>query len=111
MPLARLPVPFDSPEWVYELKYDGFRALAYVAGSCQLISRKHNTYKPFGVLCEQVTAAIRQRRSWTAKSCTWTRRENRNSMRYSGGERLGSSWPPTYPGWTGRDLRRAPLLQ
>ena len=25
-------VPFDDPEWVFELKYDGFRALAYVDG-------------------------------------------------------------------------------
>src|SRR5687767_8057907 len=28
MPLARLHAPFDHPDWLYELKYDGFRALA-----------------------------------------------------------------------------------
>jgi bifunctional non-homologous end joining protein LigD len=30
MPLRRLPEPFDHPDWLYELKYDGFRALAFV---------------------------------------------------------------------------------
>ncbi len=28
--LARLPEPFDHADWIYELKLDGFRALAYV---------------------------------------------------------------------------------
>ncbi len=31
MPLARLHAPFDHPEWLFELKYDGFRSLAYGA--------------------------------------------------------------------------------
>jgi hypothetical protein len=28
MPLRRTADPFDHPDWVFELKYDGFRALA-----------------------------------------------------------------------------------
>ncbi|HWR34250.1 MAG TPA: hypothetical protein VN622_00080, partial [Clostridia bacterium] len=28
--LPDLPEPFDHPAWIYELKYDGFRALAYI---------------------------------------------------------------------------------
>lgn len=36
---------FDHPEWIYELKYDGFRALAYIeAGECRLISRNGNQF-------------------------------------------------------------------
>ena len=27
MPLSRRPLPFDHPEWIFELKYDGFRSL------------------------------------------------------------------------------------
>src|SRR4029077_6426492 len=43
--------PFDSAEYLYELKHDGFRALAYIAeGRCELISRRHNSYKSFGPL-------------------------------------------------------------
>jgi len=30
--------PFDHPDWLFELKYDGFRALAYVTPKgCELI--------------------------------------------------------------------------
>ena len=30
MPLLKRAAPFDDPEWIYELKYDGFRALAVI---------------------------------------------------------------------------------
>ncbi len=30
MPLARRREAFDHPDWIFELKYDGFRALAFV---------------------------------------------------------------------------------
>ena len=30
MRLSRRPEPFDSDEFIYELKIDGFRSLAYV---------------------------------------------------------------------------------
>jgi len=40
MPLLRRPLPFDHPEWIFELKYDGFRALAVIQnGRTQFISR------------------------------------------------------------------------
>ncbi len=55
MPLARLPAPFDHPDWIYELKYDGFRALAYVEdGRVRLVSRNGSTFKSF----PELTAAI-----------------------------------------------------
>ena len=31
--------PFDHPDWVYEVKWDGIRAIAYVGGSLSLRSR------------------------------------------------------------------------
>src|ERR1022692_160613 len=30
MPLTTLAVPCDHPDWLFEVKYDGFRALAYL---------------------------------------------------------------------------------
>ena len=30
LPVISKPRPFDGAEWLYELKYDGFRALAYL---------------------------------------------------------------------------------
>jgi bifunctional non-homologous end joining protein LigD len=40
--------PFDHPDFLFELKHDGFRALAYISeGQCELISRRRNSYKSF----------------------------------------------------------------
>jgi ATP-dependent DNA ligase len=51
MPLSRRPAPFDHPEWLFELKYDGFRSLAVIhSGRCELISRNCNSFKSFEVL-------------------------------------------------------------
>ncbi|MFY9527864.1 MAG: hypothetical protein WAR24_03045, partial [Candidatus Acidiferrales bacterium] len=48
MKLSLIPEPFDHPDWIFELKHDGFRALAYIAdGKCDLVSRKNHTYKSF----------------------------------------------------------------
>jgi bifunctional non-homologous end joining protein LigD len=45
---VRRPDIFDGSDWVYELKYDGFRALAYVEdGRCRFVSRKGNEMKRF----------------------------------------------------------------
>jgi len=32
--------PFDHPDYIFELKHDGFRAIAYLEnGECKLVSR------------------------------------------------------------------------
>jgi ATP-dependent DNA ligase len=42
---------FESAEWVYELKHDGFRALAYLdGGRSRFISRRGNEMKRFNDL-------------------------------------------------------------
>src|ERR1051326_3031928 len=57
MPLGRVRQPFDHPEWIFELKYDGFRALAYVdRGQVELISRKGIRYKSFPKLEQWIGA-------------------------------------------------------
>jgi bifunctional non-homologous end joining protein LigD len=51
--LARSLEPFDDPAWLFELKHDGFRSLAYVEdGRCRLVSRHKNVYKSFQNLRE-----------------------------------------------------------
>ena len=45
MPMSRKPAPFDDPEWVFELKYYGFRWLAVIQGGrCELISRNRHPF-------------------------------------------------------------------
>jgi bifunctional non-homologous end joining protein LigD len=54
--LARSLEPFDDKDWLFELKHDGFRSLAYVEdGHCRLVSRRRNTYKSFEVLREALS--------------------------------------------------------
>ena len=51
MALFRRPQPFSHPDWVFEIKHDGFRGLAYVEGDhARLLSRRGNGYKSFGEL-------------------------------------------------------------
>jgi bifunctional non-homologous end joining protein LigD len=46
---------FDDPVFLFELKYDGWRALAYLEdGCCELLSRKGNALKSF----ESLRAAL-----------------------------------------------------
>jgi bifunctional non-homologous end joining protein LigD len=42
------PRPFDDPDWIFELKLDGFRALAHIQNEkAELVSRKgHATRAP-----------------------------------------------------------------
>ena len=59
MPLASLHSLFDHDDWIFELKYDGFRALGYIdSGKCWLVSRRGTAYKSFPQLCTSIGAAI-----------------------------------------------------
>jgi Carboxylesterase family/ATP dependent DNA ligase domain len=47
-PLTLVRPPFDHPDFLFELKHDGFRALAYISeGRCELVSRRRNSYRSF----------------------------------------------------------------
>jgi bifunctional non-homologous end joining protein LigD len=54
---TRIAAPFDHADWFFELKHDGFRALAYIEdGGCKLISRKQIIYKSFTALSTAIAA-------------------------------------------------------
>jgi bifunctional non-homologous end joining protein LigD len=58
----RRPGIFEHPDCVYELKYDGFRALAYLDhGRCRFVSRKGNEMKRFDDLCSALPKEIKVR--------------------------------------------------
>lgn len=53
--LIRRREPFDHPDWVFELKHDGFRALAYITeDGCRLVSRRNNIFRRFPLLNESL---------------------------------------------------------
>lgn len=57
MPHSRKPAPFDHREWVFELKYDGFRSLAIIhGGRCELISRNGHPFNSFTDLRKGLTS-------------------------------------------------------
>jgi bifunctional non-homologous end joining protein LigD len=54
--LKRLREPFDHPDWLFELKHDGFRAVAYISDAkCQLVSRQDNVFRSFEPLCDALS--------------------------------------------------------
>jgi len=59
MPLARFDAPFEHPDWIFEPKMDGFRALAYVEGdACRLVSRNRNAFKTFEPLAQAIAQEL-----------------------------------------------------
>jgi hypothetical protein len=51
MKLSLRKEPLDGPDWLFELKHDGFRCLAYIADSeCKMVSRHHNVFESFKLL-------------------------------------------------------------
>jgi bifunctional non-homologous end joining protein LigD len=58
-PLRSKPVPFDHSDDLYELKYDGFRALAHLEnGPCQLISRNGSKFGAFADLASEIASSV-----------------------------------------------------
>jgi bifunctional non-homologous end joining protein LigD len=51
--------PFDDPNWIYEIKHDGFRALAVLErGQCRLFSRKKHKLYGFRTFRERLMKEI-----------------------------------------------------
>ena len=52
--------PFDHTDYIFELKHDGFRALAYIDHHCtQLFSRRGNVYRSFPRLCVSIRGELK----------------------------------------------------
>ncbi len=53
--LVRRTDAFDDTDWVFELKHDGFRALAYIdAATCRLVSRNQHRFDEFDALAKAI---------------------------------------------------------
>ena len=56
---VRAKAPFDDPGWLFDVKYDGFRALAYLEhGRCWLISRNGNPMSRLAGLGDRIAALL-----------------------------------------------------
>jgi ATP-dependent DNA ligase len=107
MPLAVMPQAWDQPDWLWELKYDGFRSLACVeAGACRLVSRKHADYKAFKALEAAILATfdhdvVLDSTCCTSTAATWGAGRSSNASASSGlssrRSRAASCTPITWP--------------
>jgi ATP dependent DNA ligase domain len=58
--LSRRFEPFDSDQFVFELKIDGFRSLADIEnGKCDLVSHNGNTFRNFDDLAQWIGEHLR----------------------------------------------------
>src|SRR5213078_4392553 len=95
MPLQRRSLPFDDPDLIFELKYDGFRALAVIEhGRAQLISRNGHPFASFTELGKQIAASVPNARAVIdGEICSLDRRgrpQFKNSMFRRGNRRAFS---------------------
>jgi ATP-dependent DNA ligase len=57
--LGRKPEPFSHADWLFEIKWDGFRSFARIDhGRCKLISRKGNEFKSYKSLSACFAVAL-----------------------------------------------------
>ena len=111
MPLAVRREPFDSPEFIFELKYDGFRALALIeSSSCRLVSRKAYVYKSFPGLCASL-AQLPHEAILDGEIVCLDRdgRPQFDQLFYRRGEPYFYAFDVPY--LDGRDLRELPLIE
>ncbi len=63
MPLGRSREPFSHPDWLFEIKLDGFRALLHSdADAVKLVSRNGNEFKSFAWLRDGLARDMKGRR-------------------------------------------------
>jgi bifunctional non-homologous end joining protein LigD len=62
MSLGRVRLPFCDPDWIFEIKWDGFRALLFShEDGVRLVSRNGNVFKSFPGLCEGLARDLKGR--------------------------------------------------
>ncbi len=104
--------PFDDSNFLFELKHDGFRALAYISdGHCELVSRRRNSYKSFGELRGHL-AKLKVKSAVIDGELVCLDSEGRSIFN----ELLHRKGCPTFYPFdllylNGRDLRQLPLLE
>ena len=110
--LSLVRQPFDHPDYLFELKHDDFRALAYISdGRCELLSRRRNAYKSFQELRDQL-AGLKVKDAVIDGELVCLDSEGRsifNELLFRRGSPIFYAFDLLY--LNGRDLRQLPLLE
>ncbi len=110
MPLRRHPEPSSHRDWVYEIKHDGFRALAFIKDcTCRLVSRNGNPFHSFATLNIAIPEELHADRAVLDGDIVCLDEEGRSQF----DELLFRRGEPRFYAfdlvWCGRDLRYDPL--
>jgi bifunctional non-homologous end joining protein LigD len=110
--LSLVRTPFDDPNFLFELKHDGFRALAHIwDGNCELVSRKRNAYKSFQDLRDNL-AKLKVQNAVIDGELVCLDEEARsifNELLFRRGSPIFYAFDLLY--LNGRDLRQLPLIE
>ena len=110
--LSLVREPFDHPDFLFELKHDGFRALAHIwDGNCELVSRKRNAYKSFQDLRDNL-AKLKVQNAVIDGELVCLDSEGRsifNELLFRRGCPIFYAFDLLY--LNGRDLRQLPLIE
>ena len=113
MALFRRSDPFSNPDWIFELKHDGFRGQAYVEGErVRLLSRRGNAYKSFGELCGWIGRHLKVENAVLDGEIVCLDTDGRsqfNDLLYRRGDPYFYAFDILW--LNGRDLRDQPLLK
>jgi bifunctional non-homologous end joining protein LigD len=112
-PFTALKEPIDHPNWLFELKHDGFRGMLYVdRDRAWLRSRKGNEMRRFGALSQQIRALLTGQRAILDGEIIVLDSEGRSIF----ADLMMGRGEPSYCAFdlvwlNGRDLRHKPLLE
>jgi bifunctional non-homologous end joining protein LigD len=104
---------FHHPDWIFELKYDGFRALAYIEpGNARLVSRNRNRMSRFQDLAQALAAELQVQDAILDGEIVCVDEDGRplfNELFHKKGQPLYYAFDLLW--LNGEDLRRLPLLE
>jgi ATP-dependent DNA ligase len=111
MRLLRIPEPFDHPDFLFEPKIDGFRAVAHIRGHyCERLSRNRHVFKSRPQLSDEIAHAVRCSDAVLDGEICYLRPDGRSDFKSLLFRR---EWPYFYAfdllALNGRDLRSLPL--
>lgn len=113
--LTRMHEAFDHPDWLYELKSDGFRAVCYFEdGQARLVSRNANGFRSFPDLCERLATALKRRahNAILDGEIVCLDKDGQpqfNELLFRGGDARFYAFDVLW--LNGRDLRKEPLIE
>ena len=113
MTLGRIRDPFSHPDWLFEVKWDGFRCIAHIhRGGCRLVSRNDNEFKSFPALNEAIPVELRARSAVLDGEIVALDRRGKTQFKdllFRRGELRFYAFDLLWCG--GQDLRRLPLIE